>query len=63
LIIDGKIHLKQCAKGVVGFDERHVVLGDGTRIKADIVVLANGVSWGARVSAQGSGPGCCKSMQ
>jgi lysine/ornithine N-monooxygenase len=27
---------------VVGFDECHVVLGDGSRIKADIVVLATG---------------------
>ncbi|KAJ0426822.1 hypothetical protein BJY00DRAFT_320451 [Aspergillus carlsbadensis] len=42
LIIDGKIQVKQCAEGVAGFDERHVLLGDGTRLEADIVVLATG---------------------
>ncbi|KAL4876912.1 hypothetical protein BJY04DRAFT_222588 [Aspergillus karnatakaensis] len=42
LIIDGKIKLAHCTEGVTGFDERHVLLGDGTRLEADIVVLATG---------------------
>ncbi|KAL4908694.1 hypothetical protein BDW74DRAFT_175376 [Aspergillus multicolor] len=42
LIIDGKIHTRQCAEGVVGFDERHLLLGDGSSLEADIVVLATG---------------------
>ncbi|RDW65655.1 flavin-containing monooxygenase [Aspergillus mulundensis] len=42
LIVDGKVQVKQCAEGVVGFDEHHLLLGDGGRLEADIVVLATG---------------------
>ncbi|KAL4996707.1 hypothetical protein BDV10DRAFT_171721 [Aspergillus recurvatus] len=42
LIIEGKIQVKQCTEGLAGFDERHLLLGDGSRIEADIVVLATG---------------------
>ncbi|KAL4813821.1 hypothetical protein BDW67DRAFT_187410 [Aspergillus spinulosporus] len=42
LIIDGGIRIHQCAEGIVGFDEHHLLLGDGSRLEADIIVLATG---------------------
>ncbi|OOF98064.1 hypothetical protein ASPCADRAFT_505081 [Aspergillus carbonarius ITEM 5010] len=41
LIIDGKIAVRQCTD-MTGFDERHLLLGDGSRLEADIVVFATG---------------------
>ena len=42
LIIDGKIKIEQNPKGIQGFEEDAVILGDGRKLKADIVVLATG---------------------
>jgi cation diffusion facilitator CzcD-associated flavoprotein CzcO len=42
LVIDGKIHVKQSAKGIKGFEANQLVLADGSKLDADIVVLATG---------------------
>jgi cation diffusion facilitator CzcD-associated flavoprotein CzcO len=42
LIIDGKIKIEQSPQGVQGFEGDGVVIGDGKKLKADIVVLATG---------------------
>lgn len=42
LIIDGKIHVAHCPEGILDFHERHILLGDGTKLEADIIVLATG---------------------
>lgn len=42
LIIDGKIKMKQSPDGISGFDERGLILKDGSKLDADIVVLATG---------------------
>ncbi|KAL4928911.1 flavin-containing monooxygenase [Aspergillus undulatus] len=42
LIIDGKIKVKCCPEGISAFDETGVLLADGSRLAADIVVLATG---------------------
>ncbi|BCR86265.1 putative flavin-binding monooxygenase [Aspergillus chevalieri] len=42
LIIDGKIKLKHSPEGISGFDERGLILKDGSKLDADIVVLATG---------------------
>lgn len=42
LVIDGKIRVKYCPEGIAGFDERHLLLNDGSSLEADIVVLATG---------------------
>lgn len=42
LIIDGKIKVHQSPDGISGFTSDSVVLKDGTRLNADIVVLATG---------------------
>jgi cation diffusion facilitator CzcD-associated flavoprotein CzcO len=42
LIIDGKIKVEQSPDGISHFDENHLVLADGRKLDADIVVLATG---------------------
>ena len=42
LIIDGKIKLKSSPEGIKGFEPNALVLADGTKLDADIVVLATG---------------------
>ncbi|KAH7254563.1 hypothetical protein B0J15DRAFT_423922 [Fusarium solani] len=42
LIIDGKIKVRQCSDGIKKFDADGIVLADGSRLDADIVVLATG---------------------
>lgn len=42
LIIDGKIKIKHSPDGISGFDERGLILKDGSKLDADIVVLATG---------------------
>lgn len=42
LIIDGKVKMKQSPEGISGLDERGLLLKDGSRLDADIVVLATG---------------------
>ena len=42
LIIDGKIKVQQSPDGIKGFEPDALVLADGTKLEADIVVLATG---------------------
>ncbi|KAI8297624.1 hypothetical protein K4K61_012584 [Colletotrichum sp. SAR11_59] len=42
MIIDGRIKIKRCEEGVREFVEDGLVLADGTKLEADIVVLATG---------------------
>lgn len=42
LIIDGKIKVKQSPDGIKGFESNALVLADGTKMEADVVVLATG---------------------
>lgn len=42
LIIDGKIKVHQSPDGINGFEPNALVLADGTKLEADIVVLATG---------------------
>jgi cation diffusion facilitator CzcD-associated flavoprotein CzcO len=42
LIADGKIKVTQSQKGIKGFEENALVLADGRKIEADVVVLATG---------------------
>ena len=42
MIVDGKIKVKRSQEGVKGFDSNAVILADGARIEADIVVAATG---------------------
>lgn len=42
LIIDSKIKVQQSPGGIEGFEPRALVLADGTKLEADIVVLATG---------------------
>jgi cation diffusion facilitator CzcD-associated flavoprotein CzcO len=42
LIIDGKIKVEQSPEGIKGFDENALVLTDGRKLEADVVVLATG---------------------
>ncbi|KAI5206027.1 putative flavin-containing monooxygenase YUCCA3 [Aureobasidium subglaciale] len=42
LIIDGKIKIQQSPGGIKCFEDNSVILADGTKLDADIVVLATG---------------------
>ncbi|PMD40415.1 putative flavin-containing monooxygenase YUCCA3 [Hyaloscypha variabilis F] len=42
LIVDGKIAVKQSPGGISHFEKDALVLADGTRLEADVVVLATG---------------------
>jgi cation diffusion facilitator CzcD-associated flavoprotein CzcO len=42
LIIDGKIRVEQAPDGISHFEQNHLVLADGRKLEADIVVLATG---------------------
>ena len=42
LIIDGKIKLQQSPQGIAGFEPHALVLSEGSKLDADIVVLATG---------------------
>lgn len=42
LIIDGKIQVVRSAEGIKGFEEDGLVLADGRKVEADVVVLATG---------------------
>ncbi|KAN0095646.1 putative flavin-containing monooxygenase YUCCA3 [Hyaloscypha variabilis] len=42
LIVDGKIAVKQSPEGISHFEKDALVLADGTRLEADVVVLATG---------------------
>ena len=42
LIVDGKINIAQSPQGIRGFEENSLVLSDGRKLDADVVVLATG---------------------
>jgi cation diffusion facilitator CzcD-associated flavoprotein CzcO len=42
LIVDGKIRVEQAPDGISHFEKKHVVLADGRKLEADVVVLATG---------------------
>jgi hypothetical protein len=42
MIIDGKIKVKRCPEGIKQFTDDGLVLADGRKIGADIVILATG---------------------
>ena len=42
LIAEGKIKVKRSPEGIAGFNERSLLLKDGSSLDADIVVLATG---------------------
>jgi cation diffusion facilitator CzcD-associated flavoprotein CzcO len=42
LIIDGKIKVERSPDGIKGFEESALVLADGQKLEADVVVLATG---------------------
>ncbi|KAF2656748.1 putative flavin-containing monooxygenase YUCCA3 [Lophiostoma macrostomum CBS 122681] len=42
LIVDGKIKVEQSPGGIKGFEETHLILADGRKLEADLVVLATG---------------------
>lgn len=42
LIVEGKVKVVRCAEGIEGLEEDAVVLADGRRVRADVVVLATG---------------------
>ncbi|KAK4553520.1 hypothetical protein LTR86_009316 [Recurvomyces mirabilis] len=42
LIIDGKIKVVQSPEGIKGFDQDSLILADGRKLDADVVVLATG---------------------
>lgn len=42
MIVDGRIKIKRCQEGIKAFDPMAVILADGTRIEADIAVIATG---------------------
>lgn len=42
LIADGKIKIKRSPEGITGFNDRGLLLRDGSALDADIVVLATG---------------------
>ena len=42
LIIEGKIKVVQCKEGIEGFEKDSLLLKDGRKLPADIVVLATG---------------------
>lgn len=42
MIADGRIKIQRSREGAKGFDHNAVILGDGTKIEADIVVVATG---------------------
>lgn len=42
LIADGKIKIKRSPEGIAGFNDRGLLLRDGSALDADIVVLATG---------------------
>jgi hypothetical protein len=42
LIIDGKIRMEHSPSGIEGFDKDSLILADGQKLQADIVVLATG---------------------
>ncbi len=43
LIIDGKINIKQSLEGITGFEKHSLILAEGSRLDADIVVLQQGM--------------------
>jgi cation diffusion facilitator CzcD-associated flavoprotein CzcO len=42
MIIDGRIQVRRCEQGVQEYYSDGIILGDGTKIESDIVVLATG---------------------
>ncbi|RDW62447.1 hypothetical protein BP6252_11880 [Coleophoma cylindrospora] len=42
MIVDGRIKIRRSQGGVKGFDESAIILDDGTRVEADITVVATG---------------------
>lgn len=42
MIVDGRIKLHRCEEGVTGFKPDGLVLGDGAKLEADVVVFATG---------------------
>ncbi|KAF9889709.1 hypothetical protein FE257_007015 [Aspergillus nanangensis] len=42
LIVEGKIKVKCCPEGIRGFEEKSLLLKDGSKLAADVVVLATG---------------------
>ncbi|KAL2847866.1 hypothetical protein BJY01DRAFT_262845 [Aspergillus pseudoustus] len=43
MIIDGRIQVRQCGKGVQAYTPDGIVLGDGTKIESDVVILATSI--------------------
>jgi cation diffusion facilitator CzcD-associated flavoprotein CzcO len=52
MIVDGKIKIKRSQEGVKGFDHHAVILADGTRVEADIVVVATGFKLSSHFAEQ-----------
>jgi hypothetical protein len=42
MIADGRIKIHQSQEGIKDFNQNSMILGDGTRIKADVVVVTTG---------------------
>jgi cation diffusion facilitator CzcD-associated flavoprotein CzcO len=46
MVIDGRIKILRCEQGVTSFSSEGVVLGNGTTVEADVVILATGFQRG-----------------
>lgn len=42
MIIDGQIQVRRCAQGAQEYYQGGIILGDGTKVESDIVILATG---------------------
>ncbi len=51
MIIDGRIKIQRCERGVHGYSPEGIVLADGTEIKSDIIILATGFERSAKTIA------------
>ncbi|KAL4749580.1 hypothetical protein BDW72DRAFT_194717 [Aspergillus terricola var. indicus] len=49
MIIDGRIKVRRCEQGVLGYYEDGVILADGTKIDSDVVILATGFELSAKL--------------
>ncbi|KAF2964345.1 hypothetical protein GQX73_g9227 [Xylaria multiplex] len=45
MIVDGRIKIRRCEGGISAFDPEGLILADGTKIDADVVVYATGYRW------------------
>ncbi|CAP79351.1 Pc17g00640 [Penicillium rubens Wisconsin 54-1255] len=52
MIIDGRIKVRRCEKGVQGYYPEGIILADGTKVESDLVILATGIERGEKVVEQ-----------